>query len=698
MLFKLSIKNMKKSFKDYGIYFLTLVLGVAIFYMFNSLDSQQAMLQVSESTRKLITLMIGILNIISVFIAIILGLLIVYANNFLINRRKREFGIYMTLGMGKRQISKIILLETLFIGILSLVVGIFIGIFASQFMSVLVAKLFEADMNEFTFVFSSGACIKTCIYFAVMFIAVMLFNTITISRYKLINLLTANRKNEKVKMKNPIISVIVFLVSCVILGYAYWKVTGGINELDTIDKVIGPILMGTIGTIGIFWSLSGFILRVIQSRKSIYLKGTNMFVLRQLNNKVNTTVVSMSVICLMLFMTISILSSSISVQTSMDAELEEMTPVDLNLMKEVNLPESYTNPRTGTITYYTNAQREDSRKTIVNTLEENGFDMNLLKDVNEITIYTIPGWTWQKSLGNYYETAKEEFPMLAYETSEPLVKVSDYNKIASLYGQEQYSLEDDEYIVLCDFDSMVDLRNEALKNNNMMEINGKNYHAKYKECKSGFLSISTSHTNTGIILLPDSIDLKDEWKEQELLVANYNANTEEEKLNIDKIFTDEDNSELFKELSKNNITLDGMTKIVIIESSKGVATIVIFIAIYLGIIFLIASSAILALKQLTESSDNKQRYTILRKIGCDEKMINQALFRQIAIFFMLPLILAIIHSIFGIKFALTVLSVLSKPEELLPSIIVTAVLIGVIYGLYFLATYLGSKNIIKEEE
>ena len=209
--------------------------------------------------------------------------------------------------------------------------------------------------------------------------------------------------------------------------------------------------------------------------------------------------------------------------------------------------------------------------------------------------------------------------------------------------------------------------------------------------------MSTSHTNTGIILLPDSIDFKDEWKEQEFLVANYNANTEEEKLNIDKIFTDEDNSELFKELSKNNITLDGMTKIVIIESSKGVATIVIFIAIYLGIIFLIASSAILALKQLTESSDNKQRYTILRKIGCDEKMINQALFRQIAIFFMLPLMLAIIHSIFGIKFALTVLSVLSKPEELLPSIIVTAVLIGVIYGLYFLATYLGSKNIIKEE-
>ena len=134
MLFKLSIRNMKKSIKDYAIYFLTLVLGVAIFYMFNSLDSQEAMMQVSESTKSMIKLMIQMLGMISVFIAIVLGFLIVYANNFLINRRKREFGIYMTLGMGKRQISSIILLETILVGILSLIIGIFIGVFASQFM------------------------------------------------------------------------------------------------------------------------------------------------------------------------------------------------------------------------------------------------------------------------------------------------------------------------------------------------------------------------------------------------------------------------------------------------------------------------------------------------------------------------------------------------------------------------------------
>ena len=697
MLFKLSLKNMKKSFKDYAIYFLTLVLGVALFYMFNSIDSQQAMLEVSKSTRDLIKLMISLLGFVSVFIAVVLGFLIVYANNFLINRRKREFGIYMTLGMGKRQISKIILIETIIIGILSLAVGLIIGIFASQFMSVLVAKLFDADMTEFTFVFSINSCVKTCVYFAVMYIAVMIFNTMTISRYKLINLLNANKRNEEVKIKNPIISVIVFILSVLILGYAYYLVTKGINKIITDEQLLVPILLGIVGTAGVFWSLSGFFLKVIQSRKKLYLSGTNMFVLRQLNNKINTTVVSMTVICLMLFMTITVLSSSLSLQTSMDAELEEMTPVDVNLYKTAELPESYKNPYTGEITKYSNEQIEDSKHSVLYTLENNGYDINNLKDITEITVYSIPGWTWKESLGNYYNIAKEEIPTLRYNTQELIIKVSDYNKIARLYGLKEYSIDDkNEYIMLCDYDSMENLRNPALKNGGIVEINGNKYHSKYDTCMEGFYMISTSHTNTGIVLVSDDFDLKDEWKEQEFLAANFNTDSEEEKEELNLAFSDT-NSTFYKNLDEKEITLDGMTKISIMEASKGVASMVIFIAIYLGIIFLIASAAILALKQLTESSDNKYRYTILRKIGCDEKMINKALFRQIFIFFMLPIIVAIIHSIFGIQFVLKVMSVLSSSEELLPSVILTAIIIGLIYGLYFYATYSGSKRIIKND-
>ena len=695
MLFKLSIKNMKKSFNDYAIYFLTLVLGVAIFYMFNSLEDQQALLEVSKSTRSMIKLMIQLLNFISVFISVVLGLLIVYANNFLINRRKKEFGIYMTLGMGKGQISKIILFETILVGILSLIAGLIIGIFASQFMSILVAKLFEAKMSDFTFVFSKEACIKTCIYFAIMYLAVMIFNTITISRYKLINLLTAIKKNESISIKNPVVSILVFLTAIGILSYCYWKVTVDAASFSTAEKLLPIILLGITGTILVFWSLSGFILKLVQMKKSVYLKGTNMFVLKQINNKINTTVISMSVICLMLFMTISVLSSSLSLRNTMQKDLKEMTPVDINLYKTANLPEVIEN-RFGKKTYYTELQIEDSRKLISETLKNYGYDIKTLKDVVEIPTYAINELTMQNTLGDYFKIAKEQFSMLNYNSVETIVKISDYNKIARLYGISEYELKDDEYIVLCDFDSMIPIRNEALKLGTKINILGKEYKPKYSEVKSGYILMSTSHTNTGIILVPDNAPLTEEYKEQYILAANYNAATEEKRNEIEKTFVDDENPSI-RLMDENGIRLDGFTKITIQEASIGVAAIVVFIAIYLGIVFLITSAAILALKQLTESSDNRQRYVILRKIGCDENMINRALFAQIAIFFMLPLLLGIIHSIFGIQFAITIMSSLASSEELLPSIIATVIIISVIYGLYFLATYFESKNIIKEE-
>ena len=594
---------MKKSFKDYAIYFLTLVLGVAIFYMFNSLDSQQAMLQVSESQKQIITLMIGMLGIVSVFVAVVLGLLIVYANNFLINRRKKEFGIYMTLGMGKRQISKIILLETILIGILSLVAGIVIGVFASQFMSILVGKMFEADMSNFQFVFSQDACVKTCICFAVVYIAVMIFNTFTISRYRLINLLTAIKKNEEVKIKNPVISILIFMIAVVVLGYAYWLVTGGIDKLNSMDKLIWPILMGIGSTIAIFWSLSGFVLKLVQAKKSTYLKGTNMFVLRQLNNKINTTVISMSVICLMLFMTISVLSASLSLNDKVQKELVRLTPIDLNLYKDANLPESY-KTYSGKTAKYSETRREDSKITVEETLINNGFDMNLLKDVVNIPIYAIEEMKWKNFFGNMFQEIKQEFSMLSYETKEEIIKISDYNKIAKLYGISQFELADNEYMVLCNYNNMATIRNRVLQKGNTLTIAGKQYIPKYEECQDGFIEMSASGINTGILLVPDSCDLQQEQIGKHFMIANYNVDTENEKKEIEKIFADK-NSQLLKNFEKNDIEIDGITRIAIIEASKGLATSIVFIAIYLGIVFLIASSAILALKQLTESSDNK---------------------------------------------------------------------------------------------
>ena len=685
----MSVKNIRKSIKDYTIYFLTLILGVAIFYMFNSLDSQEAMLVVNSSTRQIVKLMVGMINYVSVFVAVILGFLIVYANNFLIKRRKREFGLYMTLGMGKRQISGILLGETFLIGLISLVVGLVIGVFGSQLMSILVAKLFQADMSEYQFVFSEAACWKTCAYFGVMYAASMVLNIVIISRYKLIDLISAEKKNEKVRMKNPVICVLVFLAAAVTLGTAYYMVTGGLTQLDLMNQLVIPILMGIVSTFLIFWSVSGLALKVVQMRKGLYLKDSNIFVLRQIHNRINTTVVSMTIICLLLFMTITVLSTALSLNRVLTQDLEEMTPVDLNLYKTANLPDNGD---------YTQLQIEDSQKPISDTLKENGLDMKVLKDVTEVATYTSTEWTWETSLQSVIESAKENYPMLMYDTAEEIIKLSDYNKIARLYGNREYELAEDEYLVLCDFDNMKNLRDMALKNGSEVAIGGKVYHSRYPECQEGYLVISTSHTNTGLMVVPDSCPLNEDMKERYYLMADYNADTKEEKYQTEAMFTNygDGDHELMGNLEEKQIRLDGVSKISIIESSKGLSTIISFIAIYLGIIFLIASSAILALKELTENSDNRHRYTILRKIGMDEKMIHQTLFRQIGIFFMAPLILAVVHSIFGIQFALKIVAVQVETREMLPSVIATAVFLILVYGGYFLATYMESKNIIRE--
>lgn len=333
MLLRLSLRNIKRSLKDYTIYFFTLVLGVAIFYLFNSIESQSVMMDVSSSTREIIKMMVNFLSGVSVLVSFILGFLIIYASRFLMKRRHKEFGIYMILGMGKRQISWILLCETFLIGLVSLGFGLLIGIALSQVMSIFVANMFEADMTRFEFIFSSSATFKTILYFGVIYVIVMIFNTFSIGRQQLIDLLLSKRKNEQIKAKNTWLCTLVFLLSIGMLGYAYYLVTAGVTQLDSADKIFIPIALGISGTYLLFWSLSGFILKIMMFYKKHYFKGLNSFVVRQFSSQMNTTVFSMSLICLMLFTTICVLSSGIALKNAVTSNMQEFTPVDIYLEK-----------------------------------------------------------------------------------------------------------------------------------------------------------------------------------------------------------------------------------------------------------------------------------------------------------------------------------------------------------------------------
>lgn len=682
MLFKLSLKNIKKSIKDYAIYFFTLILGVAIFYVFNAIDSQTVMLKTTANMTEIIKLMTNMLSGVSMFVSVILGFLIIYASRFLIKRRNKEFGIYLTLGMSKRKISLILFFETLFIGVISLIVGLGLGFVLSQAMSVLVANMFEADMTDFHFVFSKAACIKTLIYFGIMYLLVMIFNTIIIGKCKLIDLIRSSKKSEKIKLKNPWICTIVFIISCTALGYAYYLVTAGFAKLDTADKIFIPIALGGVSTFFIFWSLSGLILKVFMSLKRIYYKGLNSFTLRQVSSKINTMVFSMTIICLMLFVTICVSSSALSIKNSMTKNLNELAPIDVQLTKMIFENED---------DYSSEAIKEDAKLSVKETMEKNGFNIDVnLKDIISFNIYKTEELTLKDSLKDDLDEISKKYKFLRYDSKETIMKVSDYNKIAKLYGNKTYTLKEDEYLVIADFESMVKVRNKTLKNGQAITINNKTYKTKYDSCQDGFVDLSSSHINDGIILVPDNA-VDELVVSHKVLVGNYKVKSKEEKQKIDNKII-KVSEETWNKTSLTSVN----TRLAIAEASIGLGALVTFIGLYLGIIFLLASAAILALKELSESTDNKERFRMLRKLGADEKMINKALFRQIAIFFMFPLLIAIVHSYFGIKFCINILETFGT-TGLLPSIIMTAIFLIIIYGGYFLITYYCSKNIIREK-
>ena len=681
MLFKLSLKNISKSIKDYAIYFFTLILGVAIFYVFNAIDDQSVMMKVSSTTAEIIKLMTNVLSGVSVFVSIILAFLIVYASRFLIKRRNKEFGVYLTLGMSKKKISLILFIETLIIGIVSLVVGLGIGFLLSQLMSILVANMFEADLTRFQFVFSKNACIKTLIYFSIMYFVVMIFNTINISKCKLIDLMHSNKKSEKIKLKNPLFCTIVFIISCIALGFAYYQVTGGIYKMANANSIFVPIGIGAVSTFFVFWSLSGLLLKIFISMKNIYYKGLNSFTLRQFSSKINTMTFSMTIICLMLFITICVLSSAMSMKISMTNNLKKLAPADVQIGKFINLTD---------YEHYSEKQIEDSKISIYDTLEKLGYDVdNKLKDIVKLDVYNFDNIDLKTSIGSYYDIAKDKYPLMPYNKKESIVKISDYNKIAKLFGLKEYTLNDDEYFIVANYSEYVEFRNDGLKVDTILNINEKELKPKYDSCVEGFIAMNSTYSNMGVFVVPDNA-VNDSMKKYEYLTANYNVTDINE-----KNLSEKELSEICKENS-NNTVIDFDSKMTIKENSIGLGAMVTFIGLYLGIIFLISCAAILALKELSESSDNVEKFNMLRKIGVDEEMINKALFRQIGIFFMFPLLVAIIHSIFGIKFCNFLLSAFGA-ANLLSSIIGVAIFIVAIYGGYFLVTYICSKNIIKEK-
>ena len=680
MFFKLALKNVTKSIRDYTIYFLTMTFGVCLFYMFNSIDSQKAMLNISAVQSNSMDLLTQSIGYVSIFISVILGFLIVYANRFLIRRRKKELGIYMTLGMEKGKISRIVVLETFFIGVFALAVGLIVGIFASQWLSVVTAKMFEVSMKAFQFTFSFNAFYKTLLYFGIIFLIVMIFNTISISKLKLIDLLTDGKKNENLKIKRLWISVVLFLVSVACLGAAYYLINKN-GMLEVNEMFTASIVLGCIGTLLFFLSLSGFLLRVVQANKRLYYKNMNMFILRQINSKINTTFVSMSVICIMLLVTIGTLSTGMGLADVLTKGVKESTPYDI------------------TFSYY-GSRKGDAKiqiKDIAKIMADDKIDLSrYAREYAQLNYYSSDlkygDFHFDDSLlrqyfGDDQIKAVNKFPM-------PIISLTDYNRAAKMQGKPEISLKADEFAVNCTLYQFQPAIESFLKNSGKIVLNGKQLTSAGKTAYRTALQTSMSQTDSGTLIVPDAM-ISGLTFDNGVLNMNYRVGVNEQEFlrQLETVYS-KDAVKSGKIVRPYDMEL---SRTLIFEQGAGLKTVISYLAIYIGLVFLITSAAVLALQQLSEASDNAERYGLLQKLGAEESMVNRALFSQIAIYFFIPLSLAIVHSYVGIRVANNVVQMLGH-LDIMGNTLFTAMIFLVIYGGYFLATYFGSRSMIHQRQ
>lgn len=658
MIAKLAFRNLNKSFRDYTIYFLTLVTGISIFYMFNSVYEQAALLKTTQIENDSIRLLQTVLSIASIFVAIVLGFLLVYANNFFVKRRKKELGIYLILGMEQNQISKIFVLETFLLAWIALIVGLVVGIFGSQIMSIFTAKLFEADLTEYKFIFSSNAFLQSILFFGIIFLVIILFNVNTIRKCTLIDLLYAERKNEHYQLPNLKLCSILFILSILSLSTAYslilWNGLIPINFWFCLS-----ILLGISGTLLFYYSVSGILIVILQKNKNLYFKGLNMFVLRQLVSKAKTNYITISVICILLFLVISIFSAGYSIQESLSTLLKESSPYDFSIYTycDANTP---------------------------NNVYDQDFYNKLLQnpEIENYATHTVyhNNITCQDILSDY-KTQIAEFDLNDFNKDEFVyfVSLEDMNAALALQGKQPLELNDNEYAVIVNSKYLLPIANLFLENEISISLNQESF------SPSSVHSIAFSNqSNQLTIVVPQKYLQNLSMISQISQVLNIQCTKEA------------DQSLIQQQIDQSGSFTFFLSRITVYQGAISTKALVSFLAIYLGLVFILVSATILAIHQLSEATENKHRYLLLKKLGAEKKMMNSALFTQILCYFFFPLFLAVIHSIVGLIASDEVIQTFGK-INVSTSIVATFIFIVIAYGFYFMLTYLSSKKMIEKE-
>ena len=724
MLCKLAWGNVRRAGRDYLVYLLTLTLGVTVFYAFNTISMQVDIAGIDEEG--LAQVMGSMLGYLTYFLAGVMAFLMVYANNFIMKRRKKEFGLYQVLGMGRGRVATIMALETVIVSVVAFVAGIVLGVGLSQLMTFFTASLFKTQIANFHFFFSVHAFNLTLACMLVMFVLTLLLNLRAVRRTKLIELMGAERRNESIKTRNPWIAIAIFAVGVVLVGVAYYRLLRDGFPLTATDSKLQEAMnqfgittaMVTVGTFALFWGLSGMLIKLLQSLRGVYWRGLNMFIVRQLAAKVNTVCFSMGVIAMLLFLAITSVTCGMSIANVMNENLERYTPADMSQTYVYYTPDTldyykeYVNPSEAdrmvladtTVDLYPAWHGKD--KSADNN-DETGKKVNIADvagehvQIDSYLSYPFGGSSPSVSAGEMCKTMGEKLPK-AFGGSNAdtmglfVTPASQYNKLRQMMGEEPVSIGRDQYLLTCDMGGeLVDLYTKYMAGGHALTLGGHTLKPATDKSDEDTAAIANSAmgSNPGTVVVADELlsQLNLQPYSSSLLV-NY-------KQGMDTTEVDES----IEYTVLDNLLVDGkepgswgifITRSEMYTQAAQMNGLISYLAIYIGFVLVVACAAILSIQQLSNVADGSRSYRVLAQIGCDDRQIRHSVMAQQAVFFLFPLAVGLAHSFVALKVIIELVSIFGN-MSIGGTVGLTCAIFLAAYGGYFLVTYLMSTGMVR---
>lgn len=670
MIVKLAWRNVKKSYRDFTLYFMTLTFAICMFYSFHTFQEQQIVFDMTHLESELLTQINTIMSMLSILVMIVLIFLILYATIFLIQRRKKELAIYMIEGMETRSISNLLMLETFLIGIGSLIVGLFLGLLCSQLLTLLTGHLFDMPMDHYSFIVSPSSILWTICCFCFIFMIVMLVNIILLHRYQLIDLLKAKNKLTVIHKQPLFLSILILVISICLLGFAYHMALSVPLLMMSGQKLYTMMITGIIGTILLFYSLSGFLLYIIKHNQRLYFRNLNLFSLQLLYNHMSKNFISISMVCLMLLMGIGALATGFSLRNDINEQIQMQTPFDVTI-----------DSRNSSLTALACINQIYGG---TNTFAQLALPLDLVSLQDE-------------SIEIIQEKLNTQSAYSEYGDMIVMVKQSQVQALLAAQGI-QVTFEQNQISILTNHkqthDALLALEHEKV------ELLDQSF-AIQRVLYAGIRNTTSSKLVYTVV--PDSLidpliteyyhsDSPSEVNVTSLLQANFKETADPTMFdtNLD-ILIEEVNAQLPDDVPY--ATFGALTREMVKIEHLSLTAIFTYAGIYLGFIFLISAGVLLGIQQLNAQSENAREYQILSKIGTSQTMIHHTILLQISLYFLAPLSLALIHAVIGIQVVNRVTEFIRDIDVMRSSLFVTFLLV-LIYGGYYLITYISCKRTI----